>query len=268
LLYSLATGDARVFCDWARKLVTPTRRAAFFNFTASHDGIGVRPLEGILPSSRIDWLADRVRLNGGQVSERRNPDGSTSPYELNITYLDALKDPTIQTDPLLAARFMASQAVALALAGVPAVYIHSILGSRSWREGVHATGRSRTINRERLSADAVEKDLVERQSLRARIFYPYLDMIRIRTRQPAFHPAADMRILGLDDRVVAVKRHCPQQTLFALTNCSADALTTTLPAGTGSARLCDLISGERFHAGAIHLSAYQTVWLTRLPASH
>jgi hypothetical protein len=74
-------------------LVPPSPRTAFFNFTASHDGIGVRPLEGILPASEIAWLADRVRKNGGQVSERRNPDGSHSPYELNITYLDALKDP-------------------------------------------------------------------------------------------------------------------------------------------------------------------------------
>jgi sucrose phosphorylase len=268
LLYSLATGNARVFSDWARNLAAPSERTVFFNFTASHDGIGVRPLEGILPSSQIAWLANRVLLNGGQVSERRNPDGSSSPYELNITYLDALKDPGCPEDPLHIPRFLASQAVALAIAGVPGVYIHSILGSQNWTEGFRLTGRARTINRARLSAEAVKKELADRRSLRARIFYPYLKMIRIRSRQPAFHPAAGMRILKLDDRVFAVKRFCPKQTLFAVTNFSADPLTVTLPAGKESPHVCDLLSGERFGSGSIPLAAYQTAWLGRPSTIH
>jgi glucosylglycerate phosphorylase len=266
LLYSLAIGTARVFSDWARKLATPTKRTAFFNFTASHDGIGVRPLEGILPSSQIAWLADRVLLNGGQVSERRNPDGSKSPYELNITYLDALKDPANPVDPLHIPRFLAAQAVALALAGVPAVYIHSILGSQNWAEGVRLTGRARTINRARLSADAVCAELADPKSLRAKIFYPYLEMIGIRTRQPAFHPAAAMQILSLDDRVFALKRVCPQQTLFAVTNFSAATLTLNLPTEHTAGPLIDLLEGERFDHGSIPLNAYQTRWLNPQPS--
>jgi len=268
LLYSLATGSARIFSDWARNLKAPTKRTTFFNFTASHDGIGMRPLEGILPSSQIAWLANRVILNGGQVSERRNPDGSNSPYELNITYLDALKDPASPEDPMHIPRFLASQAVALALAGVPGVYIHSILGSQNWTEGVRLTGRARTINRERLSVEAVGKELADRRSLRSRIFYPYLKMIRIRIRQPAFHPAAGMRILNLDDRVFAVKRFCPKQTLVAMTNLSADSLTVTLPAGKETDFVCDLISGKRFGSGSIPLAAYQTAWLIRASSIH
>ena len=268
LLYSLATGNARVFSEWAQTLVPPSPQTAFFNFTASHDGIGVRPLEGILPASQIAWLANRVRLNGGQVSERCNPDGSNSPYELNITYLDALKDPVCSEDPLHIPRFLASQAVALALAGVPAVYIHSILGSQNWTEGVRLTGRARTINRARLSVDAVAKELADKRSLRARIFYPYLKMIRIRTRQPAFHPAAVMQILNIDDRVFAVKRSCPKQTLFAVTNFSAGHLTFALPAVKDSTLVLDLLNDERFAAGAIPLPAYQTVWLTRHSSNH
>lgn len=268
LLYSLATGSARIFSDWARNLTTPTERTTFFNFTASHDGIGVRPLEGIVASSQIAWLADRILANGGQVSERRNPDGSNSPYELNITYLDALKDPASPEDPMHIPRFLASQAVPLAIAGVPGIYIHSIVGSQNWTEGVRLTGRARTINRARLSVEAVGKELADRRSLRARIFYPYLKMIRIRTRQPAFHPAAGMRILNLDDRVFAVKRFCPKQTLVAMTNFSADTLTVTLPAGKETDFVCDLISGKRFGSGSIPLAAYQTAWLISASSIH
>ncbi|WP_319409972.1 alpha-amylase family glycosyl hydrolase [uncultured Desulfosarcina sp.] len=268
LLYSLATGSARIFSDWARNLKILTERTTFFNFTASHDGIGMRPLEGILPSSQIAWLANRVILNGGLVSERRNPDGSNSPYELNITYLDALKDPASPEDPMHIPRFLASQAVALALAGVPGVYIHSLLGSQNWTEGVRLTGRARTINRERLSVEAVGKELADRRSLRSRIFYPYQKMIRIRIRQPAFHPAAGMRILNLDDRVFAVKRFCPKQTLVAMTNFSAHPLTVTLPAGKESSPLSDLFNGVRFGSGSIPLAAYQTAWLVRHSTIH
>ena len=262
LFYALATGKARVFSEWAQTLEPPSPRTAFYNFTASHDGIGVRPLEGILPSSAIAGLADRVRKNGGFVSEKRNPDGSRSPYELNITYLDALKNPDVKNDPLHIQRFLASQAVALVLSGVPAVYIHSLLGSQNWTDGVKQTGRARTINRAQLSANAISRELADPHSLRARIFYPYLDMIRIRTRQPCFHPAASMSILNLDDRVFAAKRDCPQQTVFALTNFSGNTLRVCLPDKDARANVVDLLSGKRFEVDAIPLAAYETLWLT------
>ena len=268
LLYALTAGNARVFSNWAQTLVPPSAQTAFFNFTASHDGIGVRPLEGVLPSSEIARLADRIRKNGGLVSEKRNPDGSQSPYELNVTYLDALKNPTISEDPLHIPRFMASQAVALALPGIPAVYIHSLLGSQNWTEGVRLTGQARTINRTKLSVDAICAELADRGSLRARIFYPYLHMIRIRTRQPALHPGAGMRILHLDDRVFAVKRFCPRQTIFTVTNFSADSLTVNLSIEKEPPLLIDLLSGERFNVGSIHLNPYQTVWLNLKPSDH
>ena len=261
LLYSLTTGSTRVFSDWAQTLVSPSARTTFFNFSASHDGIGVRPLEGILPASEIAGLADRIRENDGLISEKRNPDGSISPYELNITYLDALKDPAISKDPFHIPRFLASQAVVLALPGVPGIYIHSLLGSRNWSGGVRMTGRARTINRERLSVDAVCAQLSDPRSIRAQVFHPYLHMIRTRIRQPAFHPSAGMEILPLDDRIFGVRRFCPDQTLYALTNFSTDTLTVCLPGEDAHSMVTDLLDGKRFKAGAIPIAAYETVWL-------
>jgi glycosidase len=261
LLYSLATGSARTFSDWAHTLVPPSSKTAFFNFTASHDGIGVRPLEGILPSSEIAWLAERIEKNGGLVSEKRNPDGSVSPYELNITYLDALKDPMVEKDRLQVQRFLASQAVMLVLPGVPAVYIHSLLGSQNWQEGIRITGQARTINRARLSMDTLCTELKDPHSLRSLIFFPYLEMIRIRNRQPAFHPMAGMQILQLDDRVFAIKRNCVQQALIAITNFSASSLTVRSPTGNHGGRFRDLLSGRRVEGESIPLREYQSVWL-------
>jgi len=261
LLYSLAKGEARVLSEWAQTLATPSADTAFFNFTASHDGIGVRPLEGILTATDLSWLADIVRQNGGNVSMKGNPDGSESPYEFNITYVDALRNPAQPDDPLLVSRFLASQAVALVLPGVPAVYIHSILGSRNWTEGVRQTGRARTINRQKLMADALANQLTDSRGFRARIFFPYLDLVRLRTRQPAFHPAAEAQILHLDDRVFTIKRFCREQTLIAVTNFSTDTLTVTLPASKGNGVVADLISRRRFTADAVPLPPYGIRWL-------
>jgi sucrose phosphorylase len=258
----LTYGNASHFSDWAKNLRTPSIQTTFFNFTASHDGIGVRPLEGILSSTEISKLVDRIRRNGGKVSEMDRPSGSKKPYELNITYLDALKDPGTSKDPLHIDRFLASQAVAMVLPGVPAVYIHSLLGSQNWLKGVQETGRARSINRERLQTDAVSNALADSRSVRSRIFYPYLNMIRIRTRQPAFHPRSRMQILDLDDRVFAVKRTSSQQGLLALTNFSMDTMNVRLSDSVSPPLLTDLFTGRQFRNGDIPLRSYETLWLT------
>jgi sucrose phosphorylase len=266
LLHALCTGRAGEFSEWARTLASAvTPRTTFFNFTASHDGIGVRPLEGILPAACIGWLAERIRRNGGAVSEKQNPDGSTSPYELNGTYLDALKDPDLEIDPWQVARFLASQAVMLALPGIPGVYIHSLLGTRNWNEGVRRTGRARTINRRRLAVDALNARLERPESMAARIFHPYCAMLRVRRRQPAFHPAAGMQVPAPDDRVFCIQRSCPAQTLYAVTNFGADARTVAVSTAKRPRAWIDLLSGRRVDPGAVALAGYQTVWLTDRP---
>jgi len=261
LLHALTAGNARVLAEWIQTLSTIPAATTFFNFTASHDGIGVRPLEGVLPSSEIDRLADRVNRNGGHVSTRRRTDGTESPYEFNITYFDALKDPGVANDPFHIARFLASQAVALVLPGVPAVYIHSLLGSRNWTAGVEATGQARTINREKLSADIVATELANPSSIRARVFQSYLDLVRVRVRQPAFHPGSGTQVHHIDDRVLTVQRFCREQTLYALTNLSDDTLTMTLPNIENGLVLTDLLGGRRFNAEAISMSPYEVLWL-------
>ena len=129
LFYSFVKEDATKLSEWAKGLYLESEQNTFFNFTASHDGIGVRPLEGILEPQELDGLIDIVRANDGQISYKKNPDGSESPYELNITYVDAI---LADNSAGRAEKFLASQAIQYALPGVPATYIHSLLGSRNW----------------------------------------------------------------------------------------------------------------------------------------
>lgn len=259
LFYSFVKEDARILSNWAKSLQLESGNTTFFNFTASHDGIGVRPLEGLLPKKEIDGLVQIVKAHGGQVSYNRNPDGSDSPYELNITYMDAILADKDSNRP---EKFLASQAIQYALPGVPATYIHSLLGSRNWLEGVRRTGRARTINREKLQIADVESQLKDPNSFRSKVFFPYLKLIETRKRQKAFHPNAQFEIPDINPKVFAVKRHNEGQTIVALTNISSDTLPASLSGFGVAGQMTDLLTGDEFNTDSFELKPYQFVWLS------
>jgi glycosidase len=258
LVYAFVKEDATKLSQWARELHLESRQNTFFNFSASHDGIGVRPLEGILDPAALDGLIDIVKANNGQVSYKKNSDGSESPYELNITYVDAVLADKSST---CAEKFLASQAIQYVLPGVPATYIHSLLGSRNWVQGVAQTGRSRTINREKLQIAKLISELNNPASFRARVFFPYLDLIKTRRKQNAFHPNAGFEILPIDPKIFAIKRYTKDQTIYAVTNISSKPISVSLSETASTDQTTDLISGQAINAGAFNLDPYQYMWL-------
>ena len=195
LLHGLLKGTAKHVTNWAAHLSPPPKGCHFLNFTASHDGIGVRPLEGILDTDEILSLADEVRGNGGHVSMRKLEDGSEFPYELNATYYGALshkKDPELGKK-----RFLCSQAVALAMKGIPAVYFHSLCATPNYTEGVKETGHNRTINRKKWKSEELETLLEDEESNSGEIFEWYTRVLRRRASCPAFHPDASQKVIEL-----------------------------------------------------------------------
>jgi glucosylglycerate phosphorylase len=205
-LATFRSGDARRLADWAAGLETPSALTTFLNFLASHDGIGVRPVEGILDDAEIADLCEGVRGAGGQVSYRARPDGSQSPYELNAVYLDALAAPEPEEPSRQVDRFVAAHSVLLSLAGVPLLYFNSLFGSRHWVDGVERTGRARTVNRQRFGRAEIEAELADPSSLRRQVLDRLLHRIRIRTAEPAFHPNAAQWFLDGGDAYVALQR--------------------------------------------------------------
>jgi sucrose phosphorylase len=258
LFYSFVKEDASVLSNWAKGLYLESEHNTFFNFTASHDGIGVRPLEGILDPKELDGLVEIVKANQGQVSFKQNPDGSESPYELNITYVDAILADTSSTR---AEKFLASQSIQYALPGVPATYIHSLLGSRNWVEGAKQTGRARTINREKLQVENLISELNDPESFRSKIFFPYLNLIKARKKQSAFHPNAGFEILQIDPKVFGIKRSSKDQTIYALTNISSKTIPVSLSEPASTNQTTDLITGETVNTAAFNLNPYQYMWL-------
>ena len=273
VLHALHSGDASYLSGWAAELSAPSDSTTFFNFLASHDGVGVRPVEGILSPAKVQGLVDRTLAHGGFVSYKANADGTQSVYELNISYFDALSDPN-GSEPLdvQVRRFLVSQAIMLSLAGVPGIYIHSLFGSRSYHAGVKQTGRYRSINREKFRRDELERELADPSSLRHQVFYPYLDLVRVRVAHRAFHPNGPQQVLSLHPALFVLLRAAPggDETLLCIHNVSSaeqsfSANLASLPFPR-SDQMRDLITGATFPVSSsgdltLQVAPYQILWL-------
>jgi len=215
---------ARKDASHINRLTKRTRQdLLFFDFLASHDGIGLPGARSILTKKEIENLLRITTEHGGLVSyETKN--GERIPYELNITYYDAINDPHKPDDPLAIRRFIASQAIMLALKGVPGIYIHSLLGSGNYLKGVEETGMERMINRENLSLDALEASIRDGRSIRHQVLEQFFGLLDARKAIRAFHPAGTRRVLELDKRLVAVERIFEQKKIVAIINVSDDTI--------------------------------------------
>ena len=242
VLHTIRTGDASILSEWAAGLDLPSNQTTFFNFLASHDGIGLNPAREILSSLEIDGLVEQTIAHGGLISYKQNSDGTQSPYEMNINYFDALSDPTggepieLQVD-----RFMAAQAIMLSLRGVPGIYFHSLFGSRGWKAGWEQTGHNRTINRQKLDRTELEIDLADRNSLRSQVFERYRQLLVKRASTSAFHPHGGQKIEARGNGIFAVLRSSPDDSkkILCLQNITAQPQTT----------------------GEFQLKPYQTLWV-------
>ncbi|HEX9012353.1 MAG TPA: sugar phosphorylase [Anaerolineaceae bacterium] len=270
VLHTFLTGRADNLAAWAASLELPSNQVTFLNFLASHDGIGLNPVREILSPAEVDALVAAVRQRGGLISSKTNPSGGESPYELNISYFDALSDPQAgEPIGLQVDRFIAAHAIMLALLGVPGIYFHSLFGSRSWLDGVQLTGRSRTINRQKFDLAALEAELADPASLRAQVFERLSRLIAARKTAPAFDPFGRQVILQLGSRVFGLLR-LPAgggQPVLCLHNVSdlPQTVEMDIEAIGFEPRLWnDLVSGQTFVLGKrpnLLLQPYQVMWL-------
>jgi len=220
--------DARHLTDWAVSLPEINDEHTYFNFMASHDGIGVLPARGYLSPDELERLIGVVESRGGRVSYKSTPDGEI-PYELNINYRDAVTHPDLPVE-LRASQFLASQSVMLCMAGVPGIYVHSLLGSGNWEQGVAESGINRRINREKLNSGTLSGELEEEDSLRQLIYKGYRDLLKIRRSHKAFDPVSPQSVLRLDQEVFALIRtaYDSSESILCLQNTSRRRLYMTL----------------------------------------
>ncbi len=271
VLHAFYSGDVTALREWASDISTPYLQSHFFNFIASHDGIGLRPAEGLLTQDQIQDLVNSTLQHGGQVSYRSNPDGSKSVYELNITLYDALNDPKLPMPDIDVQRFLASQVIMLSLAGIPGVYVHSLFGSSNCDHCVTETERLRSINREKFDFNKLIKTLNNPTSRAARVFNAYRKLLRIRRDHSAFHPQGKQRVHNLGGDIFAMTRVAPDESEYILCVVNISDTTTEYSLHLPTERILyapewvDLIGGGEIHAEKdrlpIMLLPYQYAWL-------
>ncbi len=256
VLHTFLSGSSTRLRTWAAGLEPLGEQATWFNFLASHDGIGMRPAEDLLSPGERQALVDRALAVGGRVSYATAADGSRSVYELNVSYLDALGGPDGAEDAdVVVRRALAAHAILCSLVGVPAIYYHSLMGSSHDIEGMERSGVNRRINRQQLDADAVLEELAT-SPRRSAIFSGLRAMLDTRAKHPAFSPYAPQEVLDLGDEVFAVRRGKAETgRVLAVVNVSGRAI--TLPGVSGR----DLLTGATVTDPHLAPDAY--LWLAQ-----
>lgn len=272
LVHALLTGESLYLKRLTRSNPPALQGCAYLNFTASHDGIGLRPTEGVLPEAELGQMLSTLQSFGGRISMRRGPGGTEKPYEVNISYFEAMQGTIDGPDAHQIPRFMAAMAIMLALEGIPAIYIHSLLATPNGYEEVNRTGRNRSINRRELELEALEARLDDPNSVEAQVFDQFKSLIKKRKLQTAFHPNAVQFTLTLPEGLFGIWRQSLDraQSIFAVTNVTNQIK----PLSLGDINLIagshwwDIISGESMPDidAQIELAPYQTVWITNAPA--
>lgn len=257
VLHAIHRQDVRTLSQWASSLELPSTKTTWFNFLASHDGIGLNPLRGILPESDILSLVEKLQQEGALVNWKNNPDGTRSPYEINVTYLDALS-PKNATDNERIARFILAHAVLLSFPGVPAIYIQSALGSRNDYEGVERLGYNRAINRKKYIASEIDSELSNKTGIRHKIFKQLSELIAIRRAEKVFHPDSHALFETSGEHILKIIRVTEKgERITALFNFSQHIQTVNSEGISGT----ELIAKQNISGTTLTLNPWQVMWI-------
>ncbi|MFN0264927.1 alpha-amylase family glycosyl hydrolase [Tepidamorphus sp. 3E244] len=268
ILNAMLSGSARELSRWQRSMPPAPYGCAYLNFTASHDGIGMRPAEGILDETEVQRMIETMSRSGARVSMRALGGGKESVYEINSSFFSAVARTYAGDEDTHFERFICSQTIVMSLEGIPAFYIHSMLATPNDVDAVERRGMNRAINRHRWDYPELRERLADPASDQSRVLKTMQERLRLRARQPAFHPNATQFTLRVDERVFALWRQDLEraQSIFAVHNVSAE----TVVIDRSELNLIeeedwyDLISGETVphDCHEIELAPYQCRWIT------
>ena len=281
LINTLLTGECRHLKSWMMSMPPAKRGRAYFNFISSHDGIGIRPAEGLLTSYEISDLLSTLEANGGTISMRTMEDGEVVPYEANISLYDAFKTTLANAadaprdkhghiigDEYQAKRFICAHTIMLALEGVPGIYLNSLLGTNNDYDLMKETGHLRSINRHHWTNSELDEALNDPARHHQAVFSELRRIIQLRRQQPAFHPNATQYTLHLGEHFFAFWRESLErdQSVFAIHNVSDK--TQILPLATlnliATEQWYDILSGDVISdiSARLKLAPYTSIWLT------
>jgi sucrose phosphorylase len=270
LLNTLLTGNCLYLKRWLMSMPPAQDGTMYFNFIASHDGIGLRPAEGLLSETELDNLVQTVQNFGGKISWRTSDTGEQKAYEMNISLYDALQGTVKGKDQWNFERFICAHAIMFALEGIPGIYIHSLLGTQNDYQKLANTHHNRSINRRRWHVTALEEALADKSLHHVNVLSTLKYLLNIRIKQPAFHPNATQFTLHLGLQLFGFWRQSKdrKQSVFCVSNVSQQPI--KLPLSELNLIITEswveLITNMKITelTQDITLAPYQTVWISNI----
>lgn len=270
LLNTLLTGNCLYLKRWLMSMPPAQDGTLYFNFIASHDGIGLRPAEGLLSDTELESLIHTVENFGGKISWRTTDNGEQKAYEMNIALYDALQGTVDGKDQWNFERFICAHAIMFALEGIPGIYIHSMLGTQNDYQKLANTHHNRSINRHRWQEDSLEAALTDKNLHHNKVLSTLKTLLAIRIKQPAFHPNATQFTLHLGLQLFGFWRQSQnrKQSIFCVSNISNQPV--ALPLSELNLIITEswqeLISQTEITelSQEVNLSPYQTVWIANI----
>ena len=269
IIYTFLFGDSSSITKWSMKMPPAQFGNAYLNFIASHDGIGMRPAEGVLSDEDINNMLTRLKKNGSEFSMRKLKGTEDKVYEANISLFSALQNIDTDSNGIFALdRFIAAHCIILAIEGVPAFYFNSFFGTKNDKQSYLKSGIKRDLNRHKWNFSDLVSKIDDDQTHEFKCFSILKELISIRKFQPAFHPNATQFTLNIDQSVFAVWRQSKnrKQSIFAITNVTSSKFIF-------NTNMINLIDDEEWYdllnpktnfqdEQKIELNPYQTIWIT------
>ena len=264
LIHAFLFENSLYLNQWSRKLPSTKHGNCYLNFIASHDGIGIRPTEGILNEKTLSSFLKRLKKNGSKFSYRKVQNKSKKVYEANITVFDALRKSDFDPKGLFfLERYVSAHAIMISFEGIPAVYFNSLFGKSNDEAKYIITGNNRDVNRYKWNFNNITTKLRDKKSKQS-IFYRNIGaLLEIKRKQKAFHPNASRFNINLGSKIFCFKRISKdkKQSIICMTNLSSKIQTPNFKK-IGNYR--DLLNSNlKFREGnSLILKPFQTVWLT------
>ncbi len=224
LIHSFLFEDSTCLNKWCKNLPSTKIGNSYFNFLASHDGIGMRPAEGYLDKKKLLKFYKRLKKNGGQLSYRKVQGSFKRVYEANITLFNAFKKSDYdKKGKFFLERYISAHAIMIAFEGVPAIYFNSIFGTSNDEYKYIISGNKRDLNRYKWNKKKLD-NLLKNKSSKQSIFYKQiLKLILIKKQNKGFHPNAKRENLNMGKKIFCFKRTSldKKQIIYNITNLSS-----------------------------------------------
>ena len=268
LLEAIITSRADILnswiCDWPELPETTT----LFNFTASHDGVGLRALEGLMNEQRIKDLLINCEKRGGLVSHRRLSNGEDKPYELNISWWSAMEDSGRDSNRFQYERFLLTQLLVMSLKGVPAFYLPALLASENDIKSFSITGQRRDLNREKFKSEKLSAVFRNPESNAYKNLRYLRNAMDVRSKLPQYHPQSQMECLSKNrGDIVVIKRGFGSNAIFSIHNMTENKINyrfidyefTKLI--KNDLNMQDYLTSNKYNSNNIELDPFQVIWL-------